>query len=301
MNPTITIPREHEAVNVHAGATPTSTRGSDTIKLPQFFKRLFKFPQMDFEMAVWEMTTLLFAPKKVFRSIYYHPETCDTHPRYRSSMSDYCAIETKNTWHRPDPSFTYLLSFFMLLTGLAWGIATTFHAWAIIRLTFLYVFVHLLAMSLLVAAASYFLIGKLLGPGVAGLPGRRRQQGLFGREGGTEELEFGYCFDVAIRAFFPVWVLLYVVQFVLWPLIAQKYWLSLFFGNTLYLAAAGYYFIITFLGYNTLPFLSHTQFILAPLVLMGILWFISLLGFNIPRHFAPILALGAWGPSKVQA
>lgn len=27
---------------------------------------------MDFEMAIWEMTSLLIAPKKVFRSIYYH-------------------------------------------------------------------------------------------------------------------------------------------------------------------------------------------------------------------------------------
>ena len=34
--------------------------------------RLFKFPQMDFEMAIWEMTSLLIAPKKVFRSMYYH-------------------------------------------------------------------------------------------------------------------------------------------------------------------------------------------------------------------------------------
>ena len=34
--------------------------------------RLFKFPQMDFEMAAWEMTHLLIAPKKVFKSIYYH-------------------------------------------------------------------------------------------------------------------------------------------------------------------------------------------------------------------------------------
>lgn len=40
--------------------------------MPRFFKRLFKFPQMDFEMAVWEMWTLLINPKKVFRSIYYH-------------------------------------------------------------------------------------------------------------------------------------------------------------------------------------------------------------------------------------
>lgn len=34
--------------------------------------RMFKFPQMDFEMAIWEMTSLLFAPKKVFKSMYYH-------------------------------------------------------------------------------------------------------------------------------------------------------------------------------------------------------------------------------------
>lgn len=37
--------------------------------------RLFKFPQMDFEMAIWEMTSLLIAPKKVFKSIYYHVST----------------------------------------------------------------------------------------------------------------------------------------------------------------------------------------------------------------------------------
>jgi hypothetical protein len=39
--------------------------------------RLFKFPQMDFEMAVWEMTSLLIAPKKVFKSIYYHVSGID--------------------------------------------------------------------------------------------------------------------------------------------------------------------------------------------------------------------------------
>jgi hypothetical protein len=40
--------------------------------MPRFFKRLFKFPQMDFEMAFWEIMSLIIAPKKVFRQIYYH-------------------------------------------------------------------------------------------------------------------------------------------------------------------------------------------------------------------------------------
>jgi hypothetical protein len=133
---------------------------------------------MDFEMAIWEMTSLLLAPKKVFRSIYYHKQT-------------------KNTWHRPDPSFTYLLSLFMLITGLAWGVGTAYSVGGVVRLTLIYVFVHFLLVSLLVAMAAYFLVGRLLGPGIAGLPGRRRQQGLFVEPGDREQLEFGYCFDVS--------------------------------------------------------------------------------------------------------
>ena len=105
--------------------------------------------------------------------------------------------ETKNTYHRADPSFTYLLSFFMLLTGLAWGIASTPNFANTVRLTLLFVFVHFLAMSVLVATAAFFLVGRLLGPGIAGLPGRRRQQGLFTPEAERESLEFGYCFDVS--------------------------------------------------------------------------------------------------------
>jgi len=48
----------------------------------------------------------------------------------------------------------------------------------------------------------------------------------------------------------PVWAFLYVLQFLLMPLIAQDYWVSNFFGNTMYLLALSYYFVITFLGYN---------------------------------------------------
>ena len=87
----------------------------------------------------------------------------------------------------------------MLLTGLAWGVAWTPNdsAGGIVRLTLLYVFAHFLASSLAVAAAAFFLVGRLLGPGIAGLPGRRRQQGLFVPPAERETLEFGYCFDVS--------------------------------------------------------------------------------------------------------
>ncbi|KAL1303292.1 hypothetical protein AAFC00_006698 [Neodothiora populina] len=203
--------------------------------------------------------------------------------------------KTRNTWHRPDPSFTYLLSFFLLLTALSWGLAYADGVGKTLRITFVFVFIHFLATSLIVATAAYFFVGKLLGPGVAGLPGRSRRQGLFGPPGNeaAEALEFGYCFDVAIRAFLPVWFFLYVVQFILMPLIARDYWLSLFVGNSLYLLAFVYYFVITFLGYNALPFLHHTQLLLSPVAIMTVLWFVSLFGLNLPKHFAPVLWAGA--------
>lgn len=48
------------------------------MRIPPFFRRLFKFTSMDFETAVWEMTHLIIAPKKVFRNIYYYvSKLCD--------------------------------------------------------------------------------------------------------------------------------------------------------------------------------------------------------------------------------
>lgn len=115
--------------------------------------------------------------------------------------------ETKNTWHRPDPSFTYLLSFFLLLTALAWGLAYAPSFGSIVRLSLLFIFVHFIGSSLLISTIGYFVIGRLFGPngaaasltGLRGVRGRRRgaAQGLFMQPGEKEQLEFGYCFDVS--------------------------------------------------------------------------------------------------------
>jgi len=69
MNPHIQLPRP-TGQPANFGSTAPSRRHE--ARMPRFFKRLFKFPQMDFEMAMWEIVSLLLAPKKVFRQIYYH-------------------------------------------------------------------------------------------------------------------------------------------------------------------------------------------------------------------------------------
>ncbi|KAJ4291055.1 hypothetical protein N0V90_010253 [Kalmusia sp. IMI 367209] len=272
MNPHISLPRPTGGPSNFGGTTPSRR---NEIRMPRFFKRLFKFPQMDFEMAIWEMMSLMIAPKKVFRSIYYHKQT-------------------SKTYHRPDPSFTYLLSAFQLLTSLAWGFAYASSFPSILKITLVFIFVHFLLSSLVISTINFFLIKYFLGPNSKIIPGRRR--GLYDLGGGDgegkEELEFGYCWDVAIRAFVPVWVFLYVVQFLCMPLVGTDHWISLALSNTLYLAALIYYFIITFLGYNALPFLHHTELLLAPIAVTIILWFVSLFGLNLSKHLAPIFLSG---------
>lgn len=248
---------------------------------------------MDFEMAVWEMTHLLIAPKKVFKSIYYHKRQWNT-PSAVSLLT--MTLETRNTWHRPDPSFTYLLSFFLLLTSFAWSLAYTPSFASVVKLALMFVVVHFLAGSLLVSTLAYYLVGRLLGPGIAGLPGRRRQPGLFGPPGGSrgaEVLEFGYCFDVSIRAFFPPYVLLYIIQYILMPVINHQNRASTIFANLLYLAAGLYWSLITFLGYNALHFLHHTQFLLSPMVAWSVLWLVcTVLGINLTTVGTQWLFLG---------
>jgi hypothetical protein len=87
----------------------------------------------------------------------------------------------------------------MLLTSLAWSLAYTYKLDSTIPHLFSFIFVHFIGSSLLVATGSFFFVGRLLGPGVPGLPGRRRAQGLFrqANEDGKEQVEFGYCFDVS--------------------------------------------------------------------------------------------------------
>ena len=108
--------------------------------------------------------------------------------------------------------------------------------------------------GLLIATSAWFLAKRFL-------RGRRTVNVSLDMGVGVEELEFGYCFDVHCNAFFPVFVWLYVVQYLIMPLLIKDYWylglwegadgrISIFLGNTLYAVALIYYTYITFLGYN---------------------------------------------------
>ncbi|KAI5306116.1 hypothetical protein KEM56_002176 [Ascosphaera pollenicola] len=156
--------------------------------------------------------------------------------------------------------------------------------------------------------------------------GRRRGQGLFGDTtsglGGTgmsglsaEGVEFGYCFDVSNRAFFPIYVHVYVIQFILLPLLARTKQvpstpsspdkppethphpttIAMLLSNTLYLSAFIYYIYITFLGYNILPSLRHTEVLLLPMVASFVLYLVAvIMGWSIVVQGGAVSGL-FWG------
>ena len=198
--------------------------------LPLYVKRLFKFSQLDFEVSIWEMLTLMYNPRRVYKQIYYHVPHADpnspvltrrdVYPRPHSGDRETDRAETKGHYRRDDPSFAVLLSFFLCVAALAWGLAYARGFLSILKLMVFMVGVDFALVGLVIATTAWVLARRFL-------RGGRRTVGvsadvIAGLR--AEELEFGYCFDVHCNAFFPVFVWLYVVQYVVMPLLMRDLW-----------------------------------------------------------------------------
>lgn len=230
------------------------------MRLPRFVRRILRPPTLDFETAIWEIVYLVIAPRKVYKSLYYHKQT-------------------KNTWARDDPSFVILLSAFLVLSAIAWGLAYSPGFGSILKLMVYMVLVDFLAVGLVVATVGWLFANRFLRQQRAGGPA-----GAATAFGGEGVLEWAYCFDVHCNAFLVIWLYLYIVQFILLPILGRSNWISLLFGNALYMAALCHYFVITFMGYSSMPFLEHTELLLFPVLVIGILFVgLTLCGFNVAR------------------
>lgn len=72
------------------------------------------------------------------------------------------------------------------------------------------------------------------------------------RDGHSENVEWGYSFDVHINAQFPPLIILHFVMLIFYKvLFSQEWFIARLLGNFLWLLAIGYYSYISFLGYNS--------------------------------------------------
>lgn len=242
--------------------TPASTTGS--FASPAFtprpdkrsnfrtmFHRLFKPHTLDFETAIWEVFYLVINPKKMYRTHY--------------------AVRPHNgqaALRRDDPLFLMLVTAFLVVLAVAWGLAYLPNVWDILRLVVTMVVFDFYVSGLCIATVSWVVANTLFNPQFSLLTALAPSATY-----AANYIEWGFCFDVHCNSFLIIWAALYMVQFFLLPLLTTKNIVSLVLGNTLYFGAVAQYFIITFYGFNLLPFvgLSNPGRVLQMVILAGIL------------------------------
>lgn len=227
----------------------------------QYLSRLLDFQQMDIQSALDQMKTLLSSrPHVVYKTSYYRKQT-------------------KNHWSRDDPAFVAIQGVFLLLASIAYAVAFRCTLIGSISFVLVSLFWNWLGIGMIVATINREIANRHL---------TSHQSSSHVKQ----SVEWLYAFDIHCNAFFPVFVLLYGVQFFLLPLVLRKSFFAFLVANTLYLVALSWYWYITHLGYRTLPFLTNTETFLFPIVAILIIYILNLIGF--PLGFA-------WNASRTMA
>jgi len=208
-------------------------------------RRLLYFRQMDFEFAFWQIVYLITAPKRVYKGFGYRKHT-------------------KSQYARDDPAFLVLLSVFLVFStaGLAFVLGLGLIEYLV--LVGYVVLVDVVGAGMVVATSLWFVTNRFM---------------LKPAARAVEDVEWGFCFDVHLNAFFPVLFILHCVELTLIP-----YWhyypspsvLLTVIANLMWLMALVYYVYISFLGYNSLGILQETRLFLLPLVPIFMFIFIAI-------------------------
>jgi hypothetical protein len=245
---------------IHSGSPEVADVGGSmsTSNLPtlgEYFGRMLKYTQMDFDYTFAQMVYLCFAPEKVYQLTKYRKRT-------------------KGQWARDDPAFMVIQAIFLAAAGLAYGICFGENWYHQVR-TFLYFIVyHFLALGILVSGASILVAKKYL----------RKNTSVHGV---SQDMEWLYAFDVHCNAFFPLFLLTYVVQYFGLPFLYTPASIAACItANTLHTIAVVYYFYVVYLGYNTLPFIDKAEVFMAPAILFMIVSILStFMGINLTVVF----------------
>ncbi|XP_006712466.1 protein unc-50 homolog isoform X1 [Homo sapiens] len=189
----------------------------------KYLRRLFRFRQMDFEFAAWQMLYLFTSPQRVYRNFHYRKQT-------------------KDQWARDDPAFLVLLSIWLCVSTIGFGFVLDMGFFETIKLLLWVVLIDCVGVGLLIATLMWFISNKY----------------LVKRQSRDYDVEWGYAFDVHLNAFYPLLVILHFIQlFFINHVILTDTFIGYLVGNTLWLVAVGYYIYVTFLGYSVwIPFFS---------------------------------------------
>lgn len=145
-------------------------------KCTKYMSRLFRVDHMDFEFAAWQMVYLFVAPKKVYRNFQYRKQT-------------------KNQFARDDPAFVVLLGLWFLASATGLSLVLRLPFMAFVKFLFWVIFVDCFGIGIVVASAFWLVSNRYMR-----------------KKGSGEDVEWGFCFDIHLNAFFPPLVLLHIFQ-----------------------------------------------------------------------------------------
>mmetsp|Transcript_32202 Transcript_32202/g.67123 ORF Transcript_32202/g.67123 Transcript_32202/m.67123 type:complete len:388 (-) Transcript_32202:105-1268(-) len=222
-----------------------------TLSAWQYWSRLTDLRQMDMQSALDQMKTLLSTrPQVVYKTSYYRKQT-------------------KNHWARDDPAFLFLQGVFLIIAAVAYSVAFRISVTGSISFLLYTVVWNWLGMGLALATLCREIANRqLVGQQTATSTSHVRQQ-----------VEWLYAFDIHCNSFFPVFVVLYGLQFFLLPIVLGEGLVPLILANLLYAAALSWYWYITHLGYRSLPFLGNTEVFLFPIAAIALVFVGSVVGY----------------------
>ncbi|XP_024542245.1 protein unc-50 homolog isoform X2 [Selaginella moellendorffii] len=211
-------------------------------QLPHYLRRIVKWRQMDVEYTFWQMLHLCTAPKVVYQHTKYHKQT-------------------KNQWARDDPAFTVISSIFLALAASAYCAAygSSFLQAGVTVVGV--VWLHFLLTGISLASICWFLCNRYL-----------REEAAIHSHVVEQRVEWLYAFDVHCNAYFPLFIVLYVIHYFFSPLLILRGFVPTLLSNLFFLVSLSYYHYLNFLGYDVLPFLERTTFFLYPVAVLVVLF-----------------------------
>jgi len=281
----------------NSGVSPSNSATISSVL--QYASRLTDISQMDFQSALDQMISLLSCGNPIL-SLLSSSASSSSSSHHQVSQKVYKLAyyrkQTKNHWARDDPAFVAVQILLLALSSLAYCIAFHIDGIFISSLTFAFhsIVVNYLAVGLLVASIgravsnAHLLTATSSAAASVGAVAVPSSSSLHVRQ----TVEFMYAFDIHCNAFFPLFVMLYGVQFFLLPIVLGPNFMAFFISNVLYAIAFSWYFYVTHLGYRALPFLSNTEIFLFPIAGVVFLFILNLIGYpfgfgwNASRIFA---------------
>nr|CDS17019.1 protein unc 50 [Echinococcus granulosus] len=265
-NPPLTRKQCHRL----CGQTCSRLSLSANEKAKKYFSRFYKFRQMDFEYASWQMVNVFVSPQKLYRNFSYHHST-------------------RNQWARDDPAFMILFIPWMFVSTTIYSVILGHSFWGWLRLLLWSLTVECILSGLLVATCMWIITNHwMLGMEHVNNSGyllRRQFSSTSDDESvtsdgshlHTSDVEWAYAFDIHLNALFPCIIILRITQPMFFYFIRRPTLVGSLIGNSFWLAGILYYIYITFLGYKALPFLRHTRGILLTGTLFIILYIVSVM------------------------